>query len=162
MRGMIKYCYVYYLLLSIFFIVTSNNSFITKVVLNNITQASYFDEKYFINSAYVSRVDNEHYDDTNNTDEFQNDVYNKALDIVKKNDLITIADVGCGSGYKLIKYFGDKSRYKTIGLEIEPTLSFLRDKYPYYEWESSDLHSPPPIDKIDIIICSDKIKNIII
>lgn len=156
----ITYCYVYYLLLCILLVVTSNNSFITKVVLNNSSQLSFYDEKYFINNAYVSRINCEHYDDTNNTDEFQNDVYNYALDLANKNNLITVADVGCGSGYKLIKYFGIKSRFKTIGLEIEPTLSFLRDKYPSYQWESSDLHSPPPIDTIDIIICSDVIEHL--
>jgi len=148
------------LLIYIFIIVVMGNTFITKVVVNNQTQLNYYNENYFIKNNYTSRYECIHYDDTNNTDEFQNDVYNYALNIVEMNNLITIADVGCGSGYKLIKYFGDKTKYRTIGLEIEPTLSFLRNKYPNYQWESSDLYKPPVIDTIDMIICSDVIEHL--
>lgn len=41
--------------------------------------------------------------------------------------LITI-DVGCGSGWKLVKYLSEE--FHTIGIETEPALSFLRKTYP--------------------------------
>ena len=34
----------------------------------------------------------------------------------------TVYDIGCGSGFKLIKYLG---HYETVGFDVEPTVSFL-------------------------------------
>ena len=93
---------------------------------DNTNRLSYKNDKYFIKPEYIIRENFIHYDDTGNTDGFQDDVYNYAKTLVNEYNLITIGDIGCGSGYKLIKYFGDKTKYKTIGLEIEPTLSFLK------------------------------------
>ena len=128
---------------------------------NDTNRLSYNVNNYFIKPEYTIRENFIHYDDTENTDKFQDDIYNYAKTLVTNNKLKTIADVGCGSGYKLIKYFGDKFMYKTIGLEIEPSLSFLKEKYPLYQWEFSDFNSIAPITNVDIIICSDVIEHLI-
>ena len=41
---------------------------------------------------------------------------------------LTVIDVGCGSGWKLVNYLSEE--FKTIGIETEPALTFLREKYP--------------------------------
>ena len=41
---------------------------------------------------------------------------------------LTVIDVGCGSGWKLVNYLSKE--FKTIGVETEPALSFLRKTYP--------------------------------
>jgi hypothetical protein len=37
-------------------------------------------------------------------------------------------DVGCGSGWKLVNFLS--AEFHTIGIETEPALTFLRNKYP--------------------------------
>jgi hypothetical protein len=44
-----------------------------------------------------------------------------------KRKLVAI-DVGCGSGWKLVNILSNE--FQTIGIETEPALSFLRNKYP--------------------------------
>ena len=59
-----------------------------------------------------------------------------------------MADYGCKSGYMLMKLL---SKYETVGLEIEPTLSFLKERYPTRTWlngssiEGVDLNFDPVI-----------------
>ena len=68
-------------LILLLLLINCNNEFISKIVVNNNSQLNYYNEKYFIKNNYISRYECEHYDDTNNTDEFQNDVYNYALNL---------------------------------------------------------------------------------
>ena len=41
---------------------------------------------------------------------------------------LTVIDIGCGSGWKLVNYLSKE--FETIGIETEPAISFLREKYP--------------------------------
>ncbi len=115
-------------------------------------------DKYCIKKDYISRTSYTHYDDRGATDSWQDEVYFAAHQIANTNQFSTIADVGCGSGYKLIKYF---SSYQTVGFEIEPTLSFLKATYPDRLWESSDFSQPLIGRKFDLIICSDVIEHLV-
>ena len=49
---------------------------------------------------------------------------------LEKNSVrkLTVIDIGCGSGWKLVNYLSRE--FQTIGIETEPAISFLRDKYP--------------------------------
>ena len=49
-----------------------------------------------------------------------------------QNREYTIVDVGCGSGWKLVNYLSKE--FKTIGMETEPALSFLKQTYPDQIW----------------------------
>ena len=63
---------------------------------------------YCIDENYISRRQNSHHDDTKFKDEYQNEVYSTArfyLDLVLGKNIL---DIGCGSGYKLLKFFKDK------------------------------------------------------
>lgn len=110
---------------------------------------------YQINHNVGHHVDN-HY-----TDEGQKEVYEYAKKIATEKKYKTIVDVGCGSGFKLIKYFSD---FKTIGYEVEPAISFLRENYPDREWrdsgEAEKSFNYDGQEKCDLVICSDVVEHI--
>ena len=109
--------------------------------------------KYHIREDYVIRPDNEAFDDTPYTDLWQNDVYELAHSIALGYGLPTVLDVGCGSGFKLLKYFRD---FQTAGVEVEPTLSWLKKSYPERLWMSPGAFTLP----YSIVICSDVIEHV--
>jgi hypothetical protein len=117
-------------------------------------------ESYFIKKEYIARGEYHHHDDTNLKDEYQNEVYLAAYELAKEQGLERIADIGCGSGYKLLKYFGDLD---TTGFEIEPTLSALRKMHPFNSWSLSDFSRQlkGPAACYDLLICSDVIEHVV-
>jgi methylase of polypeptide subunit release factors len=67
------------------------------------------------------------------TDEYQKEVYMLARDILQKmskhsDKKLTVIDVGCGSGWKLVHYLSDQ--FRTVGIDTEPAYSFLKKTYP--------------------------------
>lgn len=111
-------------------------------------------ENYCLPENYNHRLNNSFFDDTPYKDEYQDCVYSKAKEIVIKNKYKSIGDIGTGSGYKLIKYFDN---YDTIGIDLEPTLSWLKNNYPFKKWSTMDDLKET---NMDIIICSDVIEHI--
>jgi 2-polyprenyl-3-methyl-5-hydroxy-6-metoxy-1,4-benzoquinol methylase len=116
---------------------------------------------FFIQDGYVSNLNPSHHIDLNFTDESQKEVYIFGAEFMKKNNLKTVVDVGCGSGYKLVKYF---SEFETVGIDTEPCYSYLLKKYPTKKW----LKSGEPEKSFqqyelnaDMVICSDVIEHII-
>lgn len=112
-------------------------------------------QNYNLKKEYVSRLENHYFDDTPYKDEYQNEVYEEAKNISNKNKYSNIIDIGTGSGYKLIKYFDQQN---TIGVDLEPTITFLKNKYPNKKWSS--LESVDKNFEYDLIICSDAIEHI--
>jgi SAM-dependent methyltransferase len=95
------------------------------------------------------------------TDKYQKEVYIYAQSLMKLHNFNTVVDVGCGSGYKLVKYLGE---YDTTGIETEPCISFLRKKYPSLKWLDSgeaEKSFKPHTIKADVVICSDVIEHIV-
>jgi 2-polyprenyl-3-methyl-5-hydroxy-6-metoxy-1,4-benzoquinol methylase len=115
-------------------------------------------ENYFIKKDYISRNKYVHFDDTMNKDEYQNEVYLAAKKLAKDYCYMRIADIGCGSGFKLLKYFQEKY---TVGFEIQPTLNFLLKKYPHRQWQNSDFTLFPTERQFDLIICADVIEHLL-
>lgn len=109
---------------------------------------------YKINEHYVSRNQIEFYDDTSNTDEWQDEVYQYARSIFDKNDFNSILDIGTGSGYKLCKYF---EKENTLGIDLPETVKFLKEKYPLKSWISNFKEQ----EGYDLIICSDVIEHLL-
>lgn len=111
---------------------------------------------YEIFPGYNSRVKAGHFDDTGNTDGWQREVYEAAAALMAREGLRRVYDVGCGSGFKLIKYLGE---YETVGFDMPQTVEFLRRTYPDRDWRSAPL-SDLGIPRSDLVICADVIEHV--
>lgn len=109
---------------------------------------------YFIKEGYTIRPNNMFYNDTNMKDEWQKEVYEYARQQFDLAKLSSVWDIGTGSGYKLLKYFGD---VKTLGTDLTPTVDWLNKTYPDKQWSDSFDVFPG----YDMIICSDVIEHIV-
>jgi len=112
---------------------------------------------FFIKRSYIHRNSYTHFDDTPLRDEYQDSVYRHARALADRENHRSVFDIGCGSGFKLIKHFSDLT---TVGSEIEPTLEWLRLTYPDNAWILSDFTSPPPFSP-DLVVCSDVIEHLV-
>lgn len=122
-------------------------------------------DKYCKPINYKIRSNNTHFDDSKHNatnDKWQKEVYIYASQIMEQMGFNKIIDIGCGSGYKLIKYLG---KYETIGYETEPCISFLRKTYPNNKWinsgEPSTSFNNDGDKQCDLIISSDVIEHIL-
>ena len=121
-------------------------------------ERSFKAQNYFIKKDYIARTDYSHYDDRWRKDDCQDEVYALAHSVATENSFTRITDIGCGSAFKLIKYF---DMFDTEGYEIEPTLSYLKERYPTRSWEFSDLSSTPVVLETDIIVCADVVEHLV-
>ncbi len=113
-------------------------------------------KKYCINEEYQQNVTVIFFDDTPFKDEYQNNVYLLAKTIVEDNKYNNILDIGCGSGFKLIKYFNNNN---TIGVDLPQTVNWLKQKYPTKKWCTSD--NLDKTLKYDMLILSDVIEHVL-
>lgn len=109
--------------------------------------------KYHLPDGYIERLDNPEWDDTENTDEWQLEVYLLAKKLCIDNGYKIVCDLGCGSGYKLVTYLGE---FETIGIELPKTVEYLRGKYPQRIW----LDYGDDIPDCDLVICADVIEHV--
>jgi SAM-dependent methyltransferase len=94
---------------------------------------------YAIKEGYFIREQNEAFDDTPFKDEWQDGVYKHARELFDQRGFRSVVDFGCGSGYKLLKYF---SEFFTLGVEVEPTVTWLQEKYPERNWAQAEYARP--------------------
>jgi 2-polyprenyl-3-methyl-5-hydroxy-6-metoxy-1,4-benzoquinol methylase len=113
-------------------------------------------KNYAITEGYVIREENEYFDDMPLKDEYQNEVYQKAKELALSFGYRSILDIGCGSGYKLLKYF---TGYDIAGVDLQPTVDNLNETYPEQKWIVFDEHDSP--QGYDMVICSDVIEHIV-
>jgi hypothetical protein len=90
-------------------------------------------------------------------DKYQLEVYLHAYGLMAKNNFCKIADIGCGTGYKLITYL---NQFETVGFELPTKVEWLKSKYPEREWRVSDF-SKTNIIRADVIICADVIEHLV-
>ena len=112
-------------------------------------------ENYFIHDGYRHRAGGIYYDDTENSDEWQDEVYKFAREVFDERELKTVCDVGCGSAYKLLKHFRDRS---VIGLDVAETCVWLKRQYPHLTWLELDFKDPPSL-QADLTIAADVIEH---
>ncbi|MFQ5513145.1 MAG: class I SAM-dependent methyltransferase [Myxococcota bacterium] len=101
-----------------------------------------------------------YFDDTELTDEWQREVYDLALRLARQSGARRILDVGCGSGYKLVRWFG-APEFRTIGVDLPDTVAVLRERYPEREWLALDLEREDMLRfRADVVIASDVIEHL--
>lgn len=116
-----------------------------------------FRDSYFLPKLYRARLEVPHFADGNRKDEWQREVYLHARALMDQHGYHRVVDVGCGSGFKLMKYFPQE---QTVGLEVEPTLSLLRARYPDRDWRSSNFSDGSSL-ATDVVICADVIEHLL-
>lgn len=113
-------------------------------------------ENYFIHAGYRSRTNPPALDDTANAGQWQHEVYRFARELADGNDLKTVCDIGCGSAYKLMRFFRNR---ETVGLDIPETCAVLSARYPDRKWLACDFSNPPRISA-DLVIAADVIEHL--
>jgi 2-polyprenyl-3-methyl-5-hydroxy-6-metoxy-1,4-benzoquinol methylase len=111
---------------------------------------------FSIKAGYHHAKTVEDHDARGSTDEWQPSVYKLAESAARQMTSPTILDVGCGSGFKLVERLGN---YPTTGIEVDPTYTWLKQKYPDRNWLLFDTVLPETL-KADIVICCDVIEHI--
>jgi hypothetical protein len=105
-----------------------------------------------------------HFDDTPFEDEFQKNVYQFAAREVRRVAAKRVIDMGCGSGYKLLNSF--PADVELCGVEVHPTLDWLRSKYPKAQWYSFGTllwrwrQLEPVNRRTTVLVCSDVIEHV--
>lgn len=112
-------------------------------------------DRYCIRELYQSQQ-NKFFDNTTNKDEWQLQVYQYARAVADQLNFRKVADVGCGSGYKLVQYLGD---FDTTGYDLEPTLTWLKNKYPSKKWKLSNF-GDKDLAPADLVISADVVEHI--
>jgi hypothetical protein len=116
---------------------------------------------YFLPYGYIERMGAPQDFDVNGTDEWQREVYMTAVTLAEVFGLRTVLDFGCGSGFKLMKYF---SNYETLGVDLPEAVVLLAQKYPGRRWSTTaDLSSAlftSTLTHPDMLICSDVIEHV--
>lgn len=129
-------------------------------------------KNYHIHKKYIHRVDVftdgtiirnsdsplQNFIDTDEiSSKFQLEVFNYATNLINPSENNKILDIGCGTGFKTLKYFKD---FETVGLEIEPMITELKNKYPERTWIESNF-AQIPNGTFSLIVCADVIEHII-
>ena len=133
--------------------VISNIDYWKKVFIVYLTQ----NKKFEIKRGYIHKIEYSYFNDTTNTDNWQLEVYLRAKEFAVKLNTSTMVDYGCGSGFKLIKYFPE---YNTVGLDVSPTVDFLLEKYPNKKWYNIKDFEKLELDS-EIVICADVIEHVL-
>jgi len=117
----------------------------------------FYKSRYYIKRGYFHRKNTQYEDNTKLKDEYQKEVYEIAKRLTEEYELKNIIDYGCGSGFKLIKYF---SKCNTIGIDVSPTHEFLVKKYPHRRWiNAKELNTNKIV--ADLVICADVIEHVL-
>ncbi|MBO9673049.1 MAG: methyltransferase domain-containing protein [Sphingobacteriaceae bacterium] len=130
--------------------------FISKLIYEKI-RGKFIPSQFAIKNGYRHRKDYNYDDDRTYTDEYQREVYELAKYYLEKHNYNKIVDIGCGSAYKLLKYFDGND---TVGIDVDPTYEYLIKKYPNRKWIHAFGIEPFPV-ACDIVICSDVIEHVL-
>lgn len=111
---------------------------------------------YGLPPGYRHRSAISYFDDLENEDDWQREVYEAARDIMRQEGLRTVCDVGCGSGYKLVHLLGE---FDTLGIDLPETIETVRRTYPQRRWVAGSFERVE-LPRADLVICADVIEHV--
>ena len=111
---------------------------------------------YGLPPGYRHRPTVSYFDDLENEDEWQREVYETARDILRQEGLRSVHDVGCGSGYKLVHLLGE---FETLGIDLPETIERVRRAYPARQWAAGSFEQVQ-LPSADLVICADVIEHV--
>lgn len=121
-------------------------------------------QNYFIKEGYRSNLDPGRVRkyDAAPSDQYQENVYQYAADLVREHALHSVVDCGCGSGYKLAKYIGPVCSDIT-GLDQDAVIRHCLSQYPRFTWLPANFEERrvEVTRKYDLILCVDVIEHLI-
>ena len=115
-------------------------------LLNNKPRKTYWNKERIILSYY-----------------YQYYVYKFALKLIKKNNINSIIDVGCGVGSKLKLIYNKFPDLNYIGIDQKSAIEYCKRKYNFGEWYVDNIENPKlNCDQIkgDLVISSDVIEHL--
>lgn len=121
---------------------------------------------YFLPERYAARTDaiQDFEGEAQRTDDVQREVYEEAALLARDFNLSSVIDLGTGSGWKLVKHFGERSDGNVVGIDLAPAVEILRKKYPRGCWTTPDnLPYPSEMQRAGgtgLVICSDMIEHV--
>ncbi len=124
--------------------------------ISGYTRSLFTESQFSIKAGYIHRTSVEAHDDSGFTDEFQKEVYQAVDELMKEYNLGSIIDIGCGSGFKLIKYLGN---YETLGVDSSPVIKQAAAHYPDHVWMNVSAFNPI-LHQADAVICADVIEHV--
>ena len=114
-------------------------------------------DNYWLPSEYRSRLEISYCDNTYEANEWQQEVYPLARLLADAVGCRSVADVGCGSAYKLLRHFAD---YDTVGVDVPETVKWLKAHHEGREWVSEDVGECSS-RRVDLVIASDVIEHLL-
>jgi 2-polyprenyl-3-methyl-5-hydroxy-6-metoxy-1,4-benzoquinol methylase len=106
---------------------------------------------FHIKAGYRHRTSVPHFDATGRDgDVWQKEVYELAKKYREEMGLVSVLDIGCGDGGKLLDLLPGAT-----GLEVEPTLSWLRANKPEGDWVGEVNR------QYDLVVCADVIEHVL-
>jgi len=112
---------------------------------------------YGIRAGYKHRLENRQWNDHGTRGRFQKPVYELTRDLMTREGLRSVLDIGCGSGWKLVHILGG---FDTTGTDLPVNLDSCREQYPDRKWLLSDLSKPCPLRSVDVVMSADVIEHI--
>jgi SAM-dependent methyltransferase len=111
---------------------------------------------YYLPAGYKYRDSVDLFDDRTNKARWQDHVYQKAHKLFMANQCHTVLDIGCGGGFKLLKYF---SGFDTTGIDVKQTVDDLCAAHPDRKWRVAQEDATRFLPA-DLYICSDVIEHV--
>jgi hypothetical protein len=111
---------------------------------------------FFIHDGYRHRFEAPNYDATGKDHLWQWEVYQFGREVCDREGIQTVCDIGCGTGFKLVKYFHDLT---TVGIEVAERCRYLRKRWPNRHWMAVNSEAFPPFP-VEMVIAADVIEHL--
>ena len=122
---------------------------------------------YFIKNGYQCNLDGKggaipFDDDETSAATYQVKVYRFAAELIRRHQLQTVLDIGCGYGLKLKEIIYPVCK-NIVGIDREHAVNYCVQNHHFGKWHEDDIDNPSLVfkDNFDLIIVSDVIEHLV-